>query len=131
MKLDVFRYDTLEACMAAFYGCTEIGLLDQPRTRWEHKGRETVWPIRRVIRNRKKIGTWGWAENKKAIHVWITKEASMQSVIHLVAHELGHLERPYRMDKFEEERKAVKYSEVATLAFEISEDLISKVHHEK
>ena len=130
--LNVHTYDTIETCIAAFYGCEEGEIHDQEKWTWEHNGKITVWGMRRMIRSRKQCGTWGWCEHiTKDLHVWVADYAEPKCVIRLLAHEIGHRQRPYKRDNFAEERKASLYEDVALTAFEIMEDIMEKKYEFK
>ena len=123
MLIIVIPYATLEACMAAFYGCAESELLQQGPFIWENDDGPCVWPIRRLIRVRKKWGTWGWCEQKKTIHVWISPEAEEHKIIELLAHELGHTEKPFHKTMQKEETKACRYAVIAQRAYKMMLDV--------
>lgn len=129
MSVHVCRHDTLESCMAGFFNCGESELLGMPKFEFEDsKGRFTVWPVRRVLRVRKKRGTWGWVENKGDIHIWVAPHAPFIKVLRLLAHELGHKERPYFKASITEERKAEQFADVAMMAYTIAMDVVGAVN---
>ena len=122
--VEVIRHATLEECMAEFFGCAPD---DLPRGRWEwvDGDRFRVWPMSRVLRTRRKLGTWGWCESKGRIHLWVADHAEPARVARLVGHELGHMQRPFRRLSVDEEAKAERYADFAQLTFEIVQELLS------
>ncbi len=78
-----------------------------------------------AYRNVLRRGCWGWIEAKRHIHVWISGRASLEDAVGLVAHELGHAEKPW-CGASREERKAAKYESVAMMAVKIVRDLRRK-----
>lgn len=122
--ISVLTYDTLEECLAAFLNCEVDELHSKKPWVWEQDGRVTVWGMRRMIRCRKKEGTWGFCENKGNIHVWVASHAKPVSILRLLAHEIGHRQRPFKRNNFAEERKAEVYADVTVSAFEIMETIL-------
>jgi len=64
-------------------------------------------------------GFWAYLRGD-VVHLWFDKSADFKDVLGLVAHELGHLEKPY-YGFIREEKKACRYSDIAELAYEITE----------
>ena len=122
--MDVFTYDSLESCIAAFYNCGTAEIHSKGPWEWEQDGRMSVWGMRRMIRCRKKYGTWGFCNNKKSIHIWVAKHAEPVRIIRLLSHEIGHMQKPFKRDNFAEERKAGIFESVAVSAFEIMEEIM-------
>lgn len=120
----VLTYDTLEECIAAFHNCGTAEIYSKGPWTWEQDGVITVWGMRRMIRCRKKEGTWGFCEDKGDIHVWVDKHTQPKKIVRMIAHEIGHKQRPFKRDIFAEERKAEVYADVALTAFEIMEEII-------
>lgn len=106
----VVRYRHFQSCFAA---C---------QTHREAKG-FPAGTIDRASRYASKLKCWGWCEDKRAIHLWVSCRAKLQDVIALVAHEIGHTIRPHHKYFVPEETKACKYSRVARMATEIASDL--------
>lgn len=125
-NLHIYTYDTLEECIAAFHGCGTAEIYSKGPWTWEENGRITVWGMRRMIRSRRKCGTWGFCRNKKELHLWVSKYAEPKRIIRLLSHELGHMQRPFKRDSLAEERKAESYCNVAVTAFELMTDLLDK-----
>jgi uncharacterized protein YjaZ len=121
--IEIIRHETLEECVAKFYNCEESEIYKFKVT-FENTNGSSVWPVRRMIRVRKKRGTWGWVENKGAIHIWVSEKAPMHRIIRLLAHELGHKEKPYYKNRIQEERKAEKYADAAVASYNIACDIM-------
>jgi hypothetical protein len=126
MKLgrSIVLYDSLEACMRAFFGGSR-----PPRDgawTWQDADGEihelSMVKSRAAIRRR---GCWAWVENKTTIHAWISDRAAPRKVFRMLAHEIGHMERPYHRD-LAEERKANKYARVALAAWDAMADVTAK-----
>lgn len=124
--ISLVPYDSLEECMASFFYCEPKELKNLPNWKWIDEGRYKVWPMTRVLRIRRKRGTWGFCRDKKEIHIWIGINAKKKSIIRLLAHEIGHTKRPYKRIKELEEDKAEVYAEVARMSFEMMEYILEK-----
>lgn len=120
----VIKYKTLEECMAEYFDCDIVDIPKQGLWEWMDGDRLRVWGMRRVIRSRTKAGTWGWVEDKGKIHIWIADYAKKKHIIRTLAHEMGHIMRPYKRISTEEEAKAERYAEVAQGAFMAMEAIV-------
>ena len=112
--------------MAEFFECDSDDLPDG-RWEWMDGDRFRVWPMSRVLRSRRKTGTWGFCHDKREIHIWVAKWAKKRSVIRLLAHEIGHTIRPYHRSSSDEESKAEQYADVAQMAFDVMCDLLDGI----
>lgn len=112
--------------MAAYFDCDVKDLPKQGRWEWMDGDRFRVWPMSRVIRTRRKTGTWGWCENKRKLHLWVGDHAKEISIIRLISHEIGHMQRPFKRVSREEEAKAEQYANVAQTAFQIMNEIFRK-----
>ena len=122
LPISIIRYPTLRSCLKSF------GLDDNSKGYWQ-------WPDADGNKHRSQNGTaikelknrscWGWVENKKIIHVWVGKRATLSDVVSLLSHEIGHLERPFHKNRFSEEQKASKYQRVAVKALKAAQDLLN------
>jgi uncharacterized protein YjaZ len=117
----VKRYRTLNQIMRLYFGNKsnrdgywEWHDEDGKRHRMRHKT---------ALKNIKKRGTWGFIDDKKLIHCWVSSKAKFENVIQLFAHELGHRQKPWHNRRLEE-IKANKYGSVAKMAYQISKDLM-------
>ena len=123
MHHEIIRHTTIENCLANYYKCEEKDLEKQCDFLWK----DETWSVARVIKSRKEIGTWGWCESKKNIHIWVADYASPKNIIRLISHELGHKQRPYKKNFQQEEEKAEAYSDVALMAFEVMMELKGEI----
>jgi len=62
-------------------------------------------------------------ENKKVIHIWVADYAKERDILRMLSHEIGHIQRPYKRIKSDEEAKAEVYSAVTLIAYDIMKDL--------
>lgn len=123
----VIRYDTLLECMAAFLEC-EWDEVECQEGIWKWACEDGVrheQPMQEAIVD---ILTndlvWGWAEDKNWLHIWFSDRCSRERLLGALAHELGHIRRPFHRDVFKEETKACKYGSVAMTAYAIMKDLM-------
>ena len=117
-KIHVVNHTDLLNCLATYFGCPINDLYNMP-FHWSDDAGNHVWGMRRYIRCIKQRGTWGFAENKKRIHIWFKKGTSEANLLKLLAHEIGHLQRPWKRNRILEETKAINYAYVALSAYEI------------
>ena len=74
----------------------------------------------------KKKGCYGFVFMKKELHVWIDiSVVSLKELVVFFAHEIGHLQHPFRLYKATEEVKAINYEEVAAKAFSLAHRVIN------
>lgn len=112
---DIILYDTPEDCVEAF--CGEI-----PKTGYwdwfdeDGKLHHDSW--KRSLKDIRELGCWGWVENKKIVHVWISKRASKRMVLWMLTHEMSHIRRPHYLDQREEEMKAGQAGRSAREAYD-------------
>jgi hypothetical protein len=68
------------------------------------------------------MGHWGWVDEHKVIHYWISKEKQVpiEDLIHFFAHEIGHRTGKELEDDFQEEMRAEGYGHAATLAYKLA-----------
>lgn len=119
---DIYVYDDLLECMAECFHEDQKEMLVK---KWEFTvgGRTTVWPMRRAIRMIRKRGAWGFCHNKKEVHLWIGENATPVQIINVVAHEIGHMIRPWHKNDGMEEVKALKYGDNASESLSILLDV--------
>ena len=115
--IDIVRYRTARECIAAFYGCrpSEIPFKEKHEF-YDEKGVRRRQTGKSCYKSILAIGCWGWCMDYKVLHLWISRRASFQDAMALIAHELGHCQKPHFKSKGAEERKAVKYEDVTQLA---------------
>ena len=123
-KIKVIRYETLKECLEA------LGVDPDTKGYWEWADADGIPHKERygkAIDKIRKFKCWGWADKgkgKREVHVWIGKRATLDDVGKLLAHEIGHLERPFHYTRFAEETKAAKYERVAEIALEAAQELL-------
>lgn len=121
LKLSLMIYATPEEIVEAFYGP-----LDQIESigGFDGDGVNYTLSVEDMLTSVRKMGCWGFCDNKTCIHVWFAADVDIKDLIRLLAHERGHSLRPFLRDSAAEERKAGKYEEAAVFAFEIAQELI-------
>lgn len=126
--LTVIRYATSRACMAEFLDCEVDEVEDQDGTWiWGDYDGEHSMPMKEAISKILSSRVWGWLGNKDTMHIWFAKNVDPKRLMAVIAHELGHSNRPWHRDTVREEQKASLYEEVAGTAFEIMSDLLGDV----
>jgi len=116
----VVRYPSVAECYTACFGDNKFasGFGGDGK---RFKIKRSVW-----LAKIRRFGCWGFANFKgREIHVWVGRGCKKERVIEMLAHELGHFERPRYRDKGKEEVKAVKYGTAAKTAYLVSEGLFS------
>ena len=62
-------------------------------------------------------GVWGFIDtNGHHIHAWASPDAPRETVVHMLAHEIGHMTGTPHDDDLEEELRAEQFGRVAALA---------------
>ena len=111
VQVQVVVYRSLEGCMKAF-GETKLGHFE-----WmSADGKKYRMSLKETVRLSRAAGCWAWAEDKKAIHLWMGKGCTKEELFGVLAHEIGHMERPFHRT-LREEQKAAKYERVALAAY--------------
>lgn len=68
-----------------------------------------------AIRNQ---GCWGFVDtNTGTIHAWAADDADPMLVVHMLAHEIGHMTGEQHPDELQEEMRAEQFGRVAAMAF--------------
>jgi hypothetical protein len=116
---EIVRYRTARECLAAYHGCkpSEVPISG----RWEfadRDGKVLKVSARRCYRHIIQTGCWGFCEDKGVLHLWVSRRAKPKSVMALIAHEVGHCQKPF-LNRSKEEMKAAKYEHVCEVAFDI------------
>lgn len=123
LLMEVIWYKTANKCLAAFHQCKVSEL---PSKGWweycDRNGEQCRMSVKEAKEEINKKGCWGWCENKETLHLWISSRASLLDAIELIAHELGHCERPYYFSSSKEEKKASVFGKVAYDALNILVD---------
>ena len=119
-EFHVVRYRTLRDCLAEYFGCKPAEVPKRGHWHWTDmdgkRHKDTMAKTMRRMRNR---GCWGWCEGKAKIHVWINSRCKPIDAIALIAHEIGHTQKPFRVTSDAEERKANTYESVAKGAIQV------------
>jgi hypothetical protein len=119
--IEIKQYKTINGCLAAFFRC-KVKDLDKQHGVWDYKDSQGVYHSttnKKKIKELRKGDYWGWAEGKTKVHFWVGKKVSVNDMINLFSHELGHCMRPFHRC-LKEEQKAAKYADVATTAYELA-----------
>lgn len=123
----VFFYDRLADAMKA---CSCIQDENDPVKLYDQ--------LKKTYKFYRKAGVFGFSkciigeDDSKEIHLWIGKKTSMSSAMNLIAHEVGHHQRPFHRALKDEEHKAEMYGNVAHTACDIFlKYLVDKLTKEK
>ena len=117
--MKIVKYRTARECLAAYHGCgpSEIPL-PGVWIYYDRKGNQRRHRYKECYESILKRGCWAWCENKSTLHLWISRRAKFADAIGLIAHEVGHCQKPYlRFGR--EETKAARYEYVAQEAAKI------------
>ena len=132
IKIKGIRYKTINSCLAAFFECDK-NEFDKIKGRWEwydENGNLQSEDYQKALPKIRKMKVWGWVEGKEVIHYFIRKNATMNQIIGMFAHELGHMTRPWHRSIIEE-KKAKKYEKVAIAAYELALEEIGGCQNQK
>jgi len=124
--IKVRKYDDLKECIAAYFEC-DVDEIPSQEGMWywsDADGTRHSWTMDDALSHIMKKNCWSWVDDKEIIHIWYAPEVERYTLISVLAHELGHIERPYHRDRFAEEQKAAKYERVAETAMDIARDLL-------
>ena len=120
LPIRVIRYRTLASCLASFHNCRPSELPRRGAWEWyDRDGRKVRKSVARATRYCRERGCWGWVSNHKTLHLWISSKAQFSEIIGLIAHELGHCEKPCGHGA-REEKKAARYERVAEGAVKLA-----------
>lgn len=125
-NIKTIQHETVENLLAAEYNISikklklcKHGGVDENGNEWEMDFDEIITAIKRM-------GCYGFTDNKTNIHVWISKKADPTDIINLLAHERGHLIKPNHRNLVKEEMKAEMYGLCAEFAYRTFLDLAIK-----
>ena len=121
--IKIVRYKTPEELLAAEYGMPIDELRLCKHGGFDSDGKEVEFDFNELIIAVKDMGCYGFAGNKLDIHVWISADANLVDVMNLLAHERGHLFRPFHRDLMKEEKKANLYGLCAEFACRVALNL--------
>lgn len=72
------------------------------------------------------MGCWGFCDSAtNTIHAWAKADASQETVIHMLAHEIGHLTGLASPDPLTEEMRAEQFGRTAKLALSLMQSRFS------
>lgn len=122
----IFIYKDIKKIVGAHFGDL---VLDGTETinGFDGEGGEYSLSVDEFIKNVSSFGCWGFCEGNENIHIWYDEKVELKSLIHFLAHEKGHMNRPHHKDKEREEMKAELYGNTAVFAFEIAEVLYKRL----
>lgn len=120
-EIQLVRYPSINECLASFFRCSVDQIPMGGFWEWqEADGSKHKMKQAEALSLIKKRSVWGWVEGKRIIHFYARKNASMSQLVRMLAHEIGHTQKPYHRT-IAEEMKANKYGLVAMTAFEIAQ----------
>jgi len=115
-QIKIIKYRTAKQCLAAFHGCKLSEVVSNAMWKfYDGNGKCIHWSQKRCLASIYRRGCWGWCENKRILHLWISNKSKIADAISLIAHEMGHCVKPYLSAK-NEEIKASKYEDVTWYA---------------
>lgn len=89
----------------------------------DDKGNEISISKERAFDGMAAMGCWGWVDTERnIIHAWADKDTDPESIIHMLAHEIGHATGHPDNDQFQEEMRAEQFGMVARLALKLMND---------
>ena len=119
-EITLVRYPTINECLAAHFNCSIDDIPTEGYWEWQDaNGSSYKMPVVEAIKRIKRRAVWGWIENKRIIHFYSRKNATLSQLIYLFGHELGHMQKPYYKTKAEE-KKASVYGLIAMTAYEMA-----------
>ena len=98
---------------AEFPATTVIGVSSQT-------GDEEAMTVEQVVTNIRDMGMWGFVDTEtRTIHAWADPAASPGDVLHMLAHEVGHVTGEPDEDEEAEEIRADTFAAVAAEAYRL------------
>ena len=116
------EYDEIDECLAEFLGVKKDKLEKvRGKMEWETEDGEIIeCSKKKFVGNVREQDCWGWVRGKSEIHFWFEVGTAVESLVAMLAHELGHMERPFYKEHKKEEKKACKYGRVALEAYRLA-----------
>lgn len=117
-EIELIKYRTINSCLAAYFSCKPIEI-DSISGKWiwrDASGIDHRCSNSKAVKDIRRRSFWAWVEDKKYIHYFARKSAKFEDILHGIAHELAHCERPYHRS-LKEEQKAAKYAQNAYDAY--------------
>ncbi len=132
VEIYFYRYDTLKEIIEEHYQTPFNELSDFQVCGGDGRGGEYNLTFEEMIENIKLMACFGFAckqDGKNEIHFWVDIDnVDPIDFIGLIAHEKGHLLRPWKKTSIDEELKADRYADTATLAFKVACDVLGIIY---
>lgn len=126
-EITIQEHDSIESVEAAMYGLAPEEMVGGSIGCVDGEGNELEYSYEEHLKIVSEMGIYGFAnQNTNTIHVWASKDAKLEDVIALFAHERGHLMAPSHKDLLKEETKAELYSLCAVYAYYAAKILMEK-----
>lgn len=123
-----YRYDTLKELIEKHYQTPFDELEGGEICGGDGNGGDYNLSFEEMIENIELMACYGFAckrEGENQIHFWVDADkVDPVDFIGLISHEKGHLLRPWKRDVMQEELKADRYADTATLAFKVACDVL-------
>lgn len=117
-------YPTSRALVEEYF--TEDGHMEWDRSHTFYDGdKPFTVTAAEALKNIRRKGYWAYVSNKSQFHIWFRRNVSDENLIALLAHEYGHLMRPYHLPCSgpQEEAKAKRYEMTARTAANLAKVL--------
>lgn len=83
-------------------------------------GDEEAMTVDEVVKSMEQQGMWGFVDTEsRMIHAWADPGAAPGDVLHMLAHEVGHVTGEPKEDALDEEDRAEEFGQVAAEAFRL------------
>ena len=108
-----------ESAVAA--GMTYAQMVDESVSCGEDEhGNEIEFTHEQEIAGMRRQGCWAFVDARSnMIHAWADESASREFVLHMLAHEIGHITGDAHTDDFQEEMRAEQFGRVARAAYRL------------
>ena len=84
----------------------------------DENGNEIEFTHEQEIAGMRQQGCWAFVDARSnIIHAWADESASREFVLHMLAHEIGHITGDAHTDDFQEEMRAEQFGRVAKAAY--------------
>jgi hypothetical protein len=123
-----YRYDMLNELLEEHFRTPMDELEGAEVCGSDGRGGEYKLSFEDMVDNIKEMACYGFSckrEGEDQIHFWVdVDKVDPVDFIGLISHEKGHILRPWRRDQMQEELKADRYADTATLAFRVACDVL-------
>lgn len=121
------RYDTIEDLLVEMRQCPIEDIKMSQHGGFDGDGKEYEYTYDQYYEAIERIGCYAFADNKSEIHFWVdTEKAYPGDFLGMIAHEKGHLTRPFHRNEMKEEIKAERYGDTAAFAYQIYKDVFKE-----